>query len=151
MCGRRLSIQHVSHSHCQFRHTSSSQLVCQLDKTWTMIIGRGSKRSSSTLKGRDDPSLIRALWNGNHNIWVAFWTTFQPFRPSWGIFGKEKFYKNNEFLDHFWAQSKWKYSAKDEVFGLETVFLTSARESEEAEGGRGAGQEQTTCLQRAKE
>ena len=36
------------------------------------------------------------------------------------------------------------------AFCIKTVFfLTSTRESTEAEGGRGAGQEQTPCLQRA--
>lgn len=44
-----------------------------------------------------------------------------------------------------------KLLCQENVFHSKTVFMTFDRESEETEGGRGAGQEQTTCLQGAQE
>lgn len=70
-----------------------------------------------------------------------------------GAFGISNLQNNDEFLDHFWAQGGNGniQPRQHNLFGIKIVFLTSARESAEAEGGRGAGQEQTSCLQRAKE
>lgn len=58
----------------------------------------------------------------------------------------------SSILFMFWAEKeRERENMQLMLCSLLTVFLTSARESRETEGGRGASQEQTTCLQGAKE
>lgn len=118
---------------------------------WDSATGVFNSKFSGSRWSDFDQRSIREITT---SVLFCCFTMLYPFRSSWGFLAC----KMCKIIVSSWTISRQRACARVNIqqmlcnlFCIKTVFLTSDRESTETEGGRGSGQEQTACLQRAKE